>query len=95
MTIIEDFKGNPVEIKIKNKVLTFDKLILIKNLINSYIWCVEGMAEESGNYKRIVEEFNNNIYICCFESALNLGHNSVYIFAKQYFKNYKNENEVK
>ena len=89
MTIIEDFKGNPVEIKIKNKVLRFDKLNLIKNIIDCYICSVEGMAEQSGDYKRIVEEFNNNIYIGCFESALNLGHNSVYIFAKQYFKNYK------
>lgn len=89
MTVIQDFKGNPVEIKIKNKVLTLDKLNLIKNLIDSYISNVEGMAEQSGDYKRIVEEFNNNAYIGCFEEALNIGYNSVYIFAKQYFKNYK------
>ena len=89
MIVIEDFKWNPVEIKIKNKVLTFDKLNLIKNLIDSYISNVEGMAEQSGDYKRIIEEFEGNAYITCFEGALNIGYNSVYIFAKQYFKNYK------
>lgn len=44
MATIEDFKGNPVEIRIKNEVLTFDKLNLIKSLIDSYISNVEGMA---------------------------------------------------
>lgn len=88
MAIIKDYRGNSVEVKIKDKKLSFNKIELLKNFIDSYICNCNGVLDNEP-YEKIIEWLDGDAFVTSFENALDLEIGEVLDFAKEYYKNYK------
>lgn len=90
MAIIKDYRGNTVEVKIKDEELSFNKIELLKNFIDAYICNCNGVLDNEP-YEKIIEWLDGDAFVTSFENALGLGIGEVLDFAKEYYKNYKRQ----
>lgn len=86
---IVDYRDNPVKINnIKDEKISFRKIELLKNFIDSYICNCNGVLDNEP-YEKIIEWLDGDAFVTSFENALGLDSGDVLEFAKEYYKNYK------
>ncbi len=86
---IVDYRDNPVKINnIKDEKISFRKIELLKNFIDSYICNCNGVLDNEP-YEKIIEYLDGDAFVTSFENALGFDAGDVLEFAKEYYKNYK------
>ena len=79
---IVDYRDNPVKINnIKDEKISFRKIELLKNFIDSYICNCNGVLDNEP-YEKIIEWLDGDAFVTSFENALCFDASDVLEFAK-------------
>lgn len=87
MTRVGDYRGNPIDIEIGNDELVLNKVYVLKDFVDSYIYTCNSSLDEK-TYEEIIETFSKDVFVTVFENSLGFENGTVLDFVKKYYKNY-------